>query len=130
MLGEFNAGRRRPSTAVRRGIQHALVTWMPRFKAAYGPEVRAVPGAEDLATYIEGFHALTGSEAERRMSGGIATVMVRKSLSEFVGGSLTAVEHGRTARVLSESWNALAAHLGHAVSADPTGRVWTVRART
>jgi len=126
VLGE---GEEALDTAVRRAIQHSLVTWMPRFRAAFGTEGSAFAGAEDLARYIEGFHALTGAEAERQLAGGVATVTVQKSLSEFVGGAQTAAEHARFAQVLSESWNTIAAHLGLMVSADPTGRVWTVRAR-
>jgi hypothetical protein len=84
---------------------------------------------EELAAYIEGFHAVTGVEAERRLANGVAMVTVQRSLSEFVGGSQTAEEHARFAQVLGASWDAIAAHLDLAVSADPEGRVWTVRAR-
>jgi hypothetical protein len=126
VLGEGEAAL---DTAVRRAIQHTLVTWMPRFKAAFGREGQPFGGSEELATYIEAFHSVTGVETERRREDGVATVIVEKGLSEFVGGSQTAAEHARFAQVLAESWDALAAHLDLAVATDATGRTWSVRPR-
>jgi len=117
-------------TAVRRGIQHTLVTWMPRFGTAFAAADRRAVTAEEFATYIEAFHSIAGVETELETSGKATTVFVQKALSEFVGGSRTGEEHARFARLMVEAWDAIALHAGLAVSAEESGRVWTVRSRS
>jgi hypothetical protein len=117
-------------TAVRRGIQHTLVTWLPRFRTAFGAADRRAVTAEEFATYIEAFHSIAGVETERKTSDEATTVFVQRALSEFVGGSRSSEEHARFARLMGETWDAIAMHAGLAVSVEETGRVWAVRSRS
>lgn len=125
----LNEGEAALDTAVRRGIQHTLVTWMPRFKVALGTAASRDVTSEEFGAYIAAFHSIAGVETEVKTENRGTAVYVGKALSEFVGGSQTSEEHARFGKLLGEAWDAIALHAGLAVAVEDTGRTWTIQPR-